>query len=60
MKTPRTKQSSEKSRPLNPQIQRFQEAARALESDESEAAFDAKLKKIAKHKSAPVPEPEKK
>jgi hypothetical protein len=42
------------------QIDRFKEAARQLEVNESEAAFDEKLKKIAKHKSAPALEPEKK
>lgn len=36
------------------QIDRFKEAARALECDEDEAAFDAKLRDVAKHK--PVPE----
>ena len=33
-----------------PQIDRFKEAARQLEADESEAAFDEKLKAIAKQK----------
>jgi len=36
------------------QPQRFAELARALECDEDEAAFDAKLREVAKHK--PVPE----
>jgi len=30
------------------QIDKFREAAKELECDESEAAFDAKLKKVAK------------
>jgi hypothetical protein len=33
-----------------PQIDRFKEAARALGCDENEAAFDGKLKVIAKQK----------
>jgi hypothetical protein len=33
-----------------PQIDRFKEAARQLEADESEAAFDEKLKAITKQK----------
>lgn len=32
------------------QIDKFKEAARELETDDSEAAFDAKLKKVAKSK----------
>jgi hypothetical protein len=36
------------------QIDKFREAARELETDDSEEAFDAKLKKIAK---APPPKP---
>lgn len=35
-----------------PQIDRFKETARALECDDDEAHFDAKLKKVAK---APKP-----
>ncbi len=34
-----------------PQIDRFKEAARALGCDEDEAAFDEKLRVIAKRKS---------
>ena len=34
------------------QIDKFREAAKELECDESEAAFDAKLKKIAKPEKA--------
>ncbi len=34
-----------------PQVEKFREAARELEADDSEEAFDAKLKKIAKSKS---------
>jgi hypothetical protein len=37
-----------------PQIDKFKEAARELETNDSEEAFDAKLKKIAK---APPPKP---
>ncbi len=33
-----------------PQIDRFKEVARQLEADESEAAFDEKLKALAKQK----------
>ena len=40
------------------QINRFKEAARQLECDDDEAAFDAKLKKVAKAKP-PAPEPTK-
>ena len=36
------------------QVEKFREAARELEADDSEEAFDAKLKKIAK---APPPKP---
>ncbi len=42
------------------QIDRFKEAARALGCDEDEAAFDAKLAEVAKHKPTPTSEPEKK
>ena len=35
-----------------PQVEKFKEAARELETDDREEAFDAKLKKIAK---APPP-----
>jgi hypothetical protein len=38
------------------QIDRFKEAARQLEADESESAFDEKLKAVAKHKPKPQPE----
>jgi hypothetical protein len=37
------------------QIDRFKEAARQLEADESEVAFDEKLKVIAKQKPASKP-----
>jgi hypothetical protein len=43
-----------------PQIDRFKEAARQLEVDESEAAFDEKLKEIAKHKPKDEPLKQKK
>ena len=36
------------------QSDKFAELARTLECDEDEAAFDAKLREVAKHK--PVPE----
>ena len=36
------------------QSEKFAELARALECDEDEAVFDAKLREVAKHK--PVPE----
>lgn len=39
-----------------PQVEKFKEAARELETDDSEEAFDAKLKKIAK---APIPNGDK-
>lgn len=39
-----------------PQVEKFREAARQLETDDSEEAFDAKLKKIAK---APPPKDDK-
>lgn len=39
-----------------PQPDRFREAARALECDDDDAHFDAKLKKVAK---APKPKDEK-
>ena len=41
------------------QIDRFKEAARQLETDDDEAAFNAKLKKIAKAKAKVPTEPEK-
>lgn len=37
------------------QIDRFKEAARQLEADEREAAFDEKLKRLAKHPEKPQP-----
>jgi hypothetical protein len=36
--------------PMTSQSDRFKEAARALECDDDEARFDAKLKKVAKTK----------
>jgi hypothetical protein len=39
-----------------PQVEKFREAARELEADDSEEAFDKKLKKIAK---APPPKTDK-
>ena len=44
------------------QIDRFREAARELETDDREEAFDAALKRIAvaPPKDDPVPEPPKK
>lgn len=35
------------------QVDRFADLARALECDEDEAAFDAKLREVAKHKPTP-------
>ncbi len=54
-------QSTKLEKPEKPskQLDRFQEAARALGCDEDEAAFDAKLKDIAAHKPALTPESEK-
>ena len=43
-----------------PQIDRFKEAARALGCDEDEAAFDEKLKAIAKQKPKAGSSPEPK
>jgi len=40
--------------PKATQAEKFAELARALECDEDEAAFDAKLREVAKHK--PMPE----
>lgn len=37
-----------------PQLERFKQAARELECDESESHWDERLKKVVKHK--PVPE----
>jgi hypothetical protein len=34
--------------PQKPQIDKFKEAAREVETDDSEAAFDEKLKRVAK------------
>lgn len=39
---------TELKKPANAQLDRFREAARALECDDDEARFDAKLKKVAK------------
>ncbi len=41
------------------QIDRFKEAARQLEADESEAAFDEKLKSVAGHKPKAEQKPDK-
>ena len=38
------------------QADKFAELARALECDEDEAAFDAKLREVAKHKPVPATE----
>lgn len=40
--------------PTKAQIDKFKEAARDLETDDDEARFDERLRKIVKHK--PVPE----
>ncbi|WP_413873551.1 hypothetical protein [Albidovulum sp.] len=42
-----------------PQPDRFREAARALECDDDEARFDAKLKKVAKAQKPKGERPEK-
>ena len=42
------------------QIDRFKEAARALGCNQDEAAFDEKLKAIAKQKAKEVPQPKSK
>ena len=39
--------------PALSQSERFKQAARELEADEDEHAFDEKLKKVAKHKPGP-------
>ena len=39
-----------KVKPKSEQVDKFEEAARALECDESEERFDAALGKIARHK----------
>jgi len=39
------------------QVERFREAARALECDDDEARFDERVKNLVRHK--PVTEPEK-
>jgi hypothetical protein len=39
-----------KGKPKSEQLDKFEEAARALECDESEERFDAALKKVAVHK----------
>lgn len=39
------------------QIDKFKEAAKELECDESEEAFDANLKRIAKARSVKAPPP---
>jgi hypothetical protein len=39
-----------KVKPKSEQVDKFEEAARALECDESEERFDAALKKVAAHK----------
>ena len=40
-----------------PQLEKFKEAARKAKADEDEGAWEARLKKIVKHK--PVPEKSK-
>ncbi len=41
------------------QVKRFKEVARSIGCDESEEAFDEKLKVIARHKPKDKPPPEK-
>lgn len=48
---------TDSSKKAESQIKKFREAARELETDDSEEAFDAKLKRIAK---APPPKPQEK
>lgn len=40
------------------QIERFKEAARAIGCDEDEAAFDEKLRTIARQRPKPEPKPD--
>lgn len=47
------KQAESSKKPPAAQIDRFKEAARALECDESEEAFKRSLRKVAKAKAAP-------
>jgi hypothetical protein len=49
-------ENSEMTESKNEQYQKFKEAARELGTDDSEEAFDAKLKKIAKAPQPPKPE----
>lgn len=37
----------------NPQLEKFKQAARDLETDDDEARFDERLRKLVKHKPAP-------
>jgi hypothetical protein len=43
--------------PRKPQIDKFREAARELETDDREEVFDAALKKVAKAPAKGNPEP---
>lgn len=47
---------SESEKPPNSQVEKFRQAARELETDQSEEAFDLALKKVAK---SPPPKDEK-
>lgn len=42
--------------PKTPQLDKFKEAARALECDDDEARFDERVKKLVKQKRVPGPE----
>jgi len=47
----------EKRKPQSNQVRAFRKAARELGADESEANFDAALKKVARHKPVDDPMP---
>lgn len=46
--------------PKKPQIEKFREKARELETDDSEEAFEALVRKIAKTPPKPAEKPKKK
>jgi hypothetical protein len=48
---------AEKPKVQGDQVRAFRKAARELGADESEAGFDAALKKVARHKSVDDPMP---
>lgn len=51
--------SSGREAPKLPQIDKFRELARAVETDDDEARFDERLKKLAKAAPKPKAEPKK-